>query len=269
MRRVKTILASAILAVTVGFAVAGPAAAAVTPGEYVALGDSYASGVGAPPYDPASGDCKQSPDSYPRTWAKNHPDFTLKDMTCSGAKIDDVRTEQLSALSADTTLVTITVGGNDDGFGASVSACLTGTDEDCKASTDLGAYLARHELVDQLAALYTEVKGLAPNARVIVLGYSNLIDPGSGSCGAITPNAFKRNQILFNTYHMGEGLRTATERAGVSYVDMRLALEGHEACSADPFINGVDFNRVSEMFHPNVKGHNAYAFWLTLEIEEH
>ena len=262
MRRANLALAAILLGLATGFAVAEPASAAVAPGDYVALGDSYASGVGAPPYDSANVDCKRSPNSYPRIWAKNFTAFTLKDMTCSGALVKDVRAKQLGALSARTTLVTITVGGNDDGFENTVKACLLGTDAACKASTDQGAYIARHELVDELASLYTDVKAKAPNARIIVLGYSNLIDPGTGSCGAVTPNAFKRTAILNNTYHMGEGIRTATERAGVKFIDMRGYFKGHEACSADPYINGVDAARVSESFHPNRLGHVGYAWVL-------
>ena len=109
---------------------------------------------------------------------------------------------------------------------------------------------------------------LAPKARILVLTYSNLIDPGTRSCGAITPNAFRRTQLLYNAYHLGEGIRTATERAGVKFVDMRLAFEGHEACSADPWINGVDAAHISEIFHPTQYGHAVvYTFMLQMETD--
>ncbi|GAB7041538.1 MULTISPECIES: SGNH/GDSL hydrolase family protein [Catenuloplanes] len=273
MKRILSILS--VLAAAL--AVSTPASAAPTPtrtapvtGEYVALGDSYASGVGAGPYDPASGDCKQSPDSYPRTWARNHPGVAFKDMTCSGAKIDDVRARQLGALSTRTTLVTITVGGNDDGFTSTVENCLTGSDALCKYSTDLGSWYARNTLVDRLAALYSEVRALAPNARVFVMSYPRVIDEGTGSCGAITPNAFKRTQMNNNADHMAEGIRSATERAGVKFVEMRLPFLGHQACSAEPWINGVDATRISEIFHPNRYGYAVvYTFMLQMETDVH
>jgi lysophospholipase L1-like esterase len=268
MRKVLSIIAAAAVVITASVAVTGSADAAVVPGEYVALGDSYASGVGAFPYDAASGDCKRSPNSYPQTWKKNHPKFVTKDMTCSGATIADVRANQLSALSSKATVVTITIGGNDDGFTPTVTKCLTGTDQECADYTNIAAFYARHDLVDQLAALYTDVKRLAPNARVLVLTYTNMIDPGTGSCGAITPNAFRRTQLRYNAYHLAEGIRTATERAGVKFVDMRLPFEGHEACSADPWINGVDAAHQSEIFHPNLYGHSVvYTFMLQMETD--
>ncbi len=42
--------------------------------------------------------------------------MTLAHVACSGARIPDVRANQLGALSADTNLVTISIGGNDAGF---------------------------------------------------------------------------------------------------------------------------------------------------------
>ncbi|WP_250004530.1 SGNH/GDSL hydrolase family protein [Actinoplanes sp. M2I2] len=247
----------------------GTARATTTSGEYVALGDSYASGVGAYPYDAASGDCKRSPDSYPRTYAKNHPAVAFKDLTCSGAKITDVRANQLSALSAATTLVSITVGGNDDGFTSTVTACLTGTEAECKYATDLGAYYARTKLTDDLTALYTEVRKRAPNARVLVLGYPRLVAEGTGSCGALSPSAANRKQLTHNADHVAAGIATASERAGVKFIEMRLPFLGHEACSADPWINGVDAGHLTEIFHPNRYGYTStYAFMLTAHADQ-
>ncbi|MFG1605585.1 SGNH/GDSL hydrolase family protein [Actinoplanes sp. NPDC049265] len=271
MRKAARILAAALVAATASVMVAGSAqAAATTTGEYVALGDSYASGVGAYPYDPASGDCQQSPDSYPRTWAKNHAGWTLRDMTCSGATIADVRSKQMGALSAETKLVSITVGGNDVGFRNIVTACLTGTDDDCQFATNLGAYYSRTQLVDDLAALYTDVKAKAPNARVFVMAYPRLVDAGTGSCGVITPSATRRSQLNFTADNVAAGISEATQRGGVKFVEMRLPFEGHEACSADPWINGVDAAHINEIFHPTKYGHSVvYTFMLQAETDLH
>ncbi|WP_033346340.1 SGNH/GDSL hydrolase family protein [Catenuloplanes japonicus] len=260
MRKGLSVLAAVAIALLAG----SPAhAAPITTGEYVALGDSYASGVGAFPYDPASGDCRQSPVSYPRTWAKNHPTVAFQDKTCSGAKIADVRANQLGALSDATTLVTLTVGGNDDGFTGTVTACLTGTEADCKFATDLGAYYARTQLVEDLVVLYDEIKGRAPHARIVVLGYPRVVDEGTASCGALSPTAANRKQLSHNADHLAEGTRDATVRSGVTFVDMRLPFAGHEACTPEPFINGVDPAHITEIFHPNAYGHSVvYTFML-------
>jgi lysophospholipase L1-like esterase len=273
MRKASSLLAAVAVAFSASVAFGAPAQAArVAAGDYVALGDSYASGVGdlAVPYLPESGDCKQSPNSYPRTFAKNHSNVTLKDMTCSGATSVDVREKQMSALSDKTTLVTLTVGGNDAGFVNAATACLTGTDDECTFATNLGAYYSRTKLTDDLAALYADIKARAPKAQIYVLGYPRVIDPeGTGSCGAITPNALRRKQMTHMADHMAEGIQDATKRvSGVTFIDMRLPFAGHEACTTEPFVNGVDANHITEIFHPNDYGHRVvYTFMLQYQTD--
>ncbi len=91
-----------------------PAASAAAAPQYVALGDSYSSGVGRVFYE-ESGECDRSPDAYgPRIAAAKG--YTLSFQACSGAKTPEVNDKQLGMLSATTSLVTITIGGNDAGF---------------------------------------------------------------------------------------------------------------------------------------------------------
>lgn len=260
MRKTLSILAAATMAAVVSAVVAEPAYAAAK--EYVALGDSFASGVGATPYLATSGACKQSAESYPRTWARIKPEYTLKDRTCSGATIADVRGNQLSALSKSTSLVTITVGGNDSAFTETVTACLTGTDDACVEAAFGSAWASRLIVPDKLQALYGEIKAKAPNATVIVMGYPRLIDEGTGSCGAITPNATKRKWLNYAADESVEGIKSASAKAGVTFVDVRSGFTGHQACSAKPWINGVDLNRYAEIFHPDRTGHAGVYPWM-------
>ncbi|MBT0773255.1 SGNH/GDSL hydrolase family protein [Kineosporia sp. J2-2] len=246
---------------------AGPASAGSRSWEYVALGDSYAAGVGAPPYDPAGGDCLRSPLNYAHVWAAEHPRVTLTDVTCSGAATDDVEAEQLSALSRRTKLVTLTIGGNDDsGFSRTLNACLGGTDAQCEAATQAGADYATNVLAGDLEALYTEVKQLAPRARVVVLNYPQLIDQGTGSCGAITPSSYRRGLIAGQIAALDAAISTATSQARVKLVDVRPDFVGHEACSADPWILGTNVASQTEWFHPNPAGHAAYGAALEAAI---
>ena len=72
--KLRRIVAAAVTAVTAfGVSVLGPSALAqdspTAAGGYVALGDSYSSGVGAGSYDDASGDCRRSNVAYPVLWA--------------------------------------------------------------------------------------------------------------------------------------------------------------------------------------------------------
>ncbi len=108
-------------------AAAAPASAASTV-HYVALGDSYSSGVGAGSYISSSGSCDRSPNAYSALWATAHAPASYTSVACSGATTTTVINTQLSALSASTTLVSITIGGNDVGFANIMETCaLDGT----------------------------------------------------------------------------------------------------------------------------------------------
>src|SRR3954454_9608653 len=114
----------AALALLVGMPAAEAAGA-----NYVALGDSYASGVGSGSYTSESGSCLRSTKAYPQLWVKGHAPSSFKFVACSGAKTTDVNANQPSAVSSSTTLASITIGGNDVGFSAAMENCvLDGTD---------------------------------------------------------------------------------------------------------------------------------------------
>ncbi|WP_128379741.1 SGNH/GDSL hydrolase family protein [Streptomyces cavernae] len=256
-------LTSAVVAAVMAFAGMGAAASApaqaATGAEYVALGDSYASGVGSAPYDPSSGACLRSPNSYPRQYAATHPTYTLKDVTCSGATIADVRNNQLSALSEKTSLVTLTVGGNDAQFAPVVELCLTKNDSACASATAYMSDYAKNRLMTQLTELYKDIKARAPRALVLVLGYPRTLS-STGSCGAIDLSAAKRTAMNGMADALAEGARAASVAASVYFIDMRQQFSGHEACGSDPWINGVNLADPTSIFHPNTAGHTkGYA----------
>ncbi|MFJ8537209.1 SGNH/GDSL hydrolase family protein [Streptomyces sp. NPDC093591] len=260
MRKLTSVVVSAVMAFAGMATVAGTPAQAATGGaEYVALGDSYASGVGAGAYDPAGGDCKHSPLNYPHQWAAANPEYTLKDVTCSGATIADVRDRQLSALSSTTSFVTLTVGGNDAQFASVVEACLTQSDDYCKTATGWMSHYARNQLVTELAALYKDIKARSPRALILVLGYPRTL-AATGSCGAIDLSSAKRTAMNGLADALAEGTKAASLKESVHFLDMRGQFTGHEACGSDPWINGVDLTDPSAIFHPNASGHTkGYA----------
>src|SRR5919106_6237994 len=68
---------------------------------YVAMGDSYSSGVGTREYYADSGSCKRSPHAYPVRVARRL-DHTLSFVACSGARTQDVLNNQLGPLNSST-----------------------------------------------------------------------------------------------------------------------------------------------------------------------
>src|ERR1700689_2151382 len=130
--RSSRILAISIAALTLGLAAAvtgtGTPAKAATSVRYVALGDSYSSGVGA---GDENGSCDQSPNAYGPLWASANSPVSFTFATCSGATTSSVISSQLSSLSASTTLVRMTIGGNDPGFSSIMETCILGPSNSC------------------------------------------------------------------------------------------------------------------------------------------
>ena len=104
------------------FATGAGTAGAASSVHYVALGDSYSSGDGAGSY--SDGSCRESSNAYPVLWANANAPATFTNETCSGATTSSVISTQLGALSSATTLVSITVGGNDVGFASVMETCV-------------------------------------------------------------------------------------------------------------------------------------------------
>ncbi|MEU6349017.1 SGNH/GDSL hydrolase family protein [Streptomyces sp. NPDC047072] len=254
MRKFTSAVVSAVVAFAgLTLATATPAQA-LSGGEYVALGDSYASGVGAGSYDPASGDCKRSTLNYAHQWAAKHPKFTLKDVSCSGATIADVRNNQLSALSSNTKLVTLTVGGNDAQFTSVVKGCLQESDSYCRTATSWMSYYAKNQLVDELASLYRDIHAKAPNAVVWTFGYPQAL---STSCSYLS--SAKIGYMNGFADALAEGAGAAAVKGAVYNIDVRSAFKGHGACGSDPWINDITGD-ITEVYHPNLTGYTqGYA----------
>ncbi|UUU23074.1 SGNH/GDSL hydrolase family protein [Streptomyces sp. DSM 40750] len=258
MRKLKAALVAGLMTLA-GVAVANTPAQAATSAEYVALGDSYASGVGAGSYDASSGDCKRSTKNYPRLWAAANPEYALKDVTCSGATIADVRANQLSALSANTNLVTLTVGGNDTQFSTVVRTCLTDTDAACAFATGWMSSVARNQLVNDLTGLYKDIKARSPKALILVFGYPQTLST-TGTCSPIELSPTKRTAMNGLADALAEGTQKATVNASVYFIDMRKQFTGHGACGTDPWVHSVDASDATASFHPNAAGHEkGYA----------
>lgn len=168
MSRPRTIVLTAAVASVTGLGLVPTADAASV--RYVALGDSYSAGVGAGSYISSSGSCDRSPNAYSALWAAAHAPSSYASVACSGATTTDVINKQLSALSSSTTLVSITIGGNDENFGGIMQDCnLKGTTT-CVNEINAAKADATAHLPAKLAKVYSAIKSKASNAHVVVLG---------------------------------------------------------------------------------------------------
>ena len=253
MGTIRTLTGAAATAAAVALAVgAAPAHAA---NSYVALGDSYSSGTGTRTYISDGTSCQRSVYAYPSLIAANQG-LTLNFRACSGATVADVTSTQLSALSASTTHVTISVGGNDAGFADVLTECAQpGWMSDCNGAIDDAQYVINNVLPARLSTLYSSIRSKAPNARVTVVGYPRIFN--GEDCNAFTWFSPTEESRLNATADLLNS-RTATQAAnkGFAFANPTSAFIGHAVCGSPEWLNGLS-SPVSESYHPNVTGHSS------------
>jgi lysophospholipase L1-like esterase len=262
--RTRALLSSLAGVTLVASGLLGASAASAAPREpfvYDALGDSYASGVGAPPYDPASGACARSASAYPEQ-LDGRMRIALDDFAaCAGATTQTlVSGGQLAALDEDTDLVTLMIGGNDIFWGQAVQACLGGTDLQCAGALGIATDAVTTLLPGRLDGLYAQVSDLAPNAHVVVVGYPRLFSPEFGSyLGASTAEQQALND---GADLLGGVIADRAAAHGFQYVDVTERFDGHGVNADEPWILGPG----PGSFHPNPAGYQAYTAALTSQI---
>jgi hypothetical protein len=244
-------IASVVTAAAAVIALANPASAAAV--NYVALGDSYASGLGTGSYDGASGSCKRGPLAYPALWAAATAPASFKSVACSGAKTGDV-INQSATLASSTNLVTVQVGGNDAGFTDVITTCTFGSDQDCVNRVNQSKAYIANTLPGLLNNVYGTIKSKSPSARVVVLGYPRLYKvPGTCNVGL---SDTKRAAINSGSDALHNVISARAGAAGFGYVDVRGAFTGHEICSSSWWLNSLSWP-VEESYHPNRAGHQS------------
>lgn len=255
----------------------GTTAHATAPLDYAALGDSYSAASGVLPVDLSNLLCLRSTANYPHVIA-SRTQARLTDVTCGAAQTKDFTAAQYpgvapqtDAVTAGTDLVTLTIGGNDNGtFINAMLACGTagifsgGRGSPCKDTygtsfddaIDTNTYPA-------LKAALRSVRAKAPDARVAVLGYP-WITPATAdpSCFAKLPIASGDVPYLRALQvHLNAVVERAAGETGATYVDFARVSEGHDACQAagTRWIEPLLFGQNIVPVHPNALGEQRMA----------
>lgn len=216
--------------------------------ELVALGDSYAAGLGAG--DEASDSCRQSPHAHPKLWAERNR-ASLVFAACSQATTEEVR-GQVERITPAATLVTITAGGNDAGFKDVMTTCTLKDDDECVERVDTAERFIRDELPGRLDGLYEAVRDRT-SARVVVVGYPRLF-----SFETLCLVGERKRQALNRTADvMAEVTAERARAAGFGFADVREAFDGHGVCSSEPWLNGLVLIPLDRSYHPNRAGHES------------
>ncbi|MGH2852702.1 MAG: GDSL-type esterase/lipase family protein [Solirubrobacteraceae bacterium] len=248
---------------------------------YVALGDSYSSGEGVSPFlagsDTAHDRCHRSTRAYAEL-LRGKPGFpsTLEFGACSGAKVANMypgkgqygERGQLELLSSQDAIVSLTIGGNDVGFGLIIKSCVLLPA--CYLSDNLPTRVLIKHTLKRLPSLYRAMLTRAPDAQVYVLGYPHFFSPHpSLFCNGIDrleANWISQMEDLFN-----EGAQKAIRKLAdhrLHYVDTDNAFAGGELCSKKKpvYMNGVIKAHHEYSFHPTAAGQARLAHVLAIAV---
>lgn len=251
--RAMSVAVTAMLLTLTTLATAGSAHAAGV--NYVALGDSYASGLGAGSYTSESGSCKRSTNAYAYLWKNAHAPSSFAFVACAGARTGDVLNNQLSALNSGTTLVSISVGGNDAGFASTMQTCVLDSESACLNAVATAKNYATSTLPGQLDQVYAAIHAKAPNARVVVLGYPHLYKVG-GSC-IFGIGDTKRAAINGAADVLDDVVAKRAANAGFAFGDVRSIFKEHEICgSSTTWLHSTTLP-VEESYHPKAAGQSG------------
>ena len=192
-----------LTALVASLALALPAAAGAEP-SYVSLGDSYVAGpfipLPLPPYGCLKSDHNYSHLAAPRLG------LPLRDPSCSGAETDDMtqpqgvtpgpNPPQFDSIDADTSLVTLGIGGNDIGFSSLAKDCFAAQSPNgspCKDKYVVNGVdeisLRIAETAPKVAANLLGVRERAPAARVLVVNYPAILPDQGPGCWPQVPVA--------------------------------------------------------------------------------
>lgn len=231
-----------------------PPAEAAAP-SYVALGDSYSSGVGTRSYLSDGTSCQRSNYAYPKLVATQKA-YSLNFKACSGATTGTVTNSQLSALSSGTDYVTISVGGNDAGFTGVLTECAQpGWASNCDGRIDTARSFITNTLPGRLSTLFASIGSRAPGAVVVVVGYPRLF-MGEDCNAATFFSPAEETRLNATADLLNSKLSAAASAKGFKWANPTSRFIGHAVCDDVEWLNGLS-NPITESYHPNRLGHSS------------
>jgi hypothetical protein len=160
---------------------------------------------------------------------------------------------QVQALSARTTLVSLTVGGNDAGFSHVMRACvLQFWDSACRSAVSAADTFIARTLPGRLDATLQAIRARAPAAKVVLVGYPDLYDL-SQSPGCLGLGTAKRAALDQGADALDRAMSAAAARNGAVYADVRDEFAGHEICDSSQWLYAVTFP-LGDSYHPTTAG---------------
>ncbi|MFG1605392.1 SGNH/GDSL hydrolase family protein [Actinoplanes sp. NPDC049265] len=219
--------------------------------DYVALGDSYAAGVGA---GTETGACRTTAGAFPVLWAADKDKVHLTLAACSAATSADVIRTQLDKLTADTDLVSVTVGANDLGLTDTLRLCATAPQgEACTTALARIPQALATTVPAGVGELLTRVRVKAPKAKLVVTGYPVPFADAAQCPGLPLPAALRTAGTAAIT-GLNQVLAATAAAAKATFVDVSAAFAGHAQCTPEPWLVGAEGLGNETVLHPTLVG---------------
>ena len=172
---------------------------------------------------------------------------------------------QLDSLDKTTDLVTLGIGGNDDGIlPGLVVACSKATMPTPDACSKFVELTLQRSLEDpvgpNLLRVLKEVRRRSPDALVLLVGYLR-IAPDVDGCSDIPVKSPQLADFVAGERAIDAALAAAARRARVRYLSAYELSEGHDVCAGQgAWVNGTNPKEGDgEILHPRASGMRAVA----------
>jgi hypothetical protein len=259
-----------------------PKTAGSLTGPFVALGDSFAAGnlIPASPSGTPAG-CLRSSHDYGADAAAALRITRYVDATCTSATTKSMtqpepvllgtNPPQFSSLAAADSVVTLTIGGDDVGFLGVLETCaaLSLTDlfgNPCQRHYTAGGTdrlaAAVSATAPKVAAVLRGIHARAPSARVLLVGYPDILPATGDGCWPEVPFAVGDVPYLRGVeVSVNQMLARTAAANGATFVDTYTPTTGHDACQSPQVkdIEGLIPTSLAYPFHPNLRGERVMA----------
>jgi hypothetical protein len=255
---------------------------------YRAFGDSFTSGEGElsdsfyfPTTNTTANTCHVSTRSYPYL-LQDSWQIPTTNLACSGSRTHEVyRTIKAAANDSQVlhpSLISLSVGGNDVGLVAKLSACIQpGTCEWARPERRIATAHEIKALFQPLTTLIHDMKTEYTGAELFIVGYPKIVNDTQGaSCGLVLSSLLSGEERVFmnrSIEYLNQVVRAAAFYSGTQFVDIGNVFEGQRLCdSSSVAMNGIRYGDDiaplpfiktkfigAESFHPTPHGHTLIA----------
>ncbi len=238
-------------------------------GEYVAMGSSYAAGaqIGQLVADSPKR-CGRTQNNYAHLLAARM-NLNLNDVSCGGATTAHILgpwselPPQIAAVTHETKLVTVTIGGNDLNYVRNLFFATCGKSELMMPSTDRPCPPVEWPSNDAYAALEKHLRLIAqeivqrsPKARLVFIDYLRIL-PKTDTCAEVPIDKTENEAARELLHRMSNVTKKVANSEGALFLAIGRMSAGHEACSRQPWGAGHPGKPVD--WHPTAAGHEAIA----------